>query len=65
MVTVGRDKLFPPRSTSSMKNWIPNLTTAHIENSGHWVMQEEPEELNKILIKWLQALFEQPSKAKF
>jgi len=56
MVTVGRDKLFPPRLSEHMDKWVPNLTKEHIHHSGHWVMQEAPEELNKILIGWLKSL---------
>ena len=56
MVTVGRDKLFPPRRSEHMDKWVPNLTKGHIQHSGHWVMQEAPEELNKILIHWLKSL---------
>jgi len=55
MITVEKDKLFPPAASKHMEQWIPNLTRGHIEGVGHWI-EEEPEKLNSILGKWLQSL---------
>jgi len=55
MITVDKDKLFPPSATKHMDQWIPNLTKGHIEGAGHWI-EEEPEKLNAILTTWLQNL---------
>jgi soluble epoxide hydrolase/lipid-phosphate phosphatase len=57
MVTVGRDPVAPPISARHMTDWVPNLTMQHIEESGHWVQQEEPQKLNQILLDWLQSLY--------
>jgi pimeloyl-ACP methyl ester carboxylesterase len=35
---------------------VPNLTRGHIEACSHWTQQEAPDELNRILIDWLNAL---------
>ena len=42
--------------TEGMEDWIPNLSRGHIENCGHWTQQEEPDELNRILVDWLKTL---------
>jgi len=36
---------------------LPGLTASHIlDGCGHWIQQERPEEINKLLIDWLGAL---------
>jgi soluble epoxide hydrolase / lipid-phosphate phosphatase len=39
-----------------MEEWVPNLSRGHIEQCGHWTQQEAPDELNRILINWLDEL---------
>jgi pimeloyl-ACP methyl ester carboxylesterase len=34
-----------------------DLETGMIEKCGHWTQQEKPEELNRIMIDWLQKRF--------
>jgi pimeloyl-ACP methyl ester carboxylesterase len=35
---------------------LPGLVSSHIlENCGHWVQQERPEEVNRLLLAWLQS----------
>jgi len=61
IVTVGKDALFPPNLPDVLHNnkSLPRLSKAHIENAGHWVMQEEPDKLNKILLDWLRSIQDQ------
>lgn len=56
MVTAGKDGVLLPSMTEGMEDWIPNLSRGHIEDCGHWTQQEEPEELNRILVGWLETL---------
>ena len=56
MVTAGKDGVLLPSMSEGMEEWIPNLSRGHIEDCGHWTQQEEPEELNRILVGWLQTL---------
>lgn len=56
MVTAGKDRVLTPDMADGMERWVPNLTRAHIEQCGHWTQQEEPEQLNRILISWLKSL---------
>eukprot|EP01027_Heterolobosea_sp_BB2_P012357 GEZU01017915.1.p1 GENE.GEZU01017915.1~~GEZU01017915.1.p1 ORF type:complete len:254 (+),score=64.22 GEZU01017915.1:1040-1801(+) len=55
MVTVGRDPILTPEQTKHMEAFIPkNLCRAHIPDAGHWPTAEQPEELNKNLLGWLE-----------
>ncbi|MET8575336.1 alpha/beta hydrolase [Streptomyces sp. NPDC005012] len=36
---------------------LPGLTASHlVEDCGHWIQQERPEEVNRLLVDWLDAL---------
>lgn len=56
MVTAGKDGVLLPSMSDGMEDWIPNLSRGHIEDCGHWTQQEEPQQLNRILVDWLQSL---------
>ncbi len=56
MVTAGKDGVLLPSMSEGMEEWIPNLSRGHIEECGHWTQQEEPDELNRILLDWLKSL---------
>ena len=56
MVTPGKDGVLTPDMADGMERWVPNLRRAHIEQCGHWTQQEEPEQLNRILLDWLRSL---------
>ena len=51
------DVVLPPSSANGMEKWVPNLEKHTIEDSGHWTQQEQPEELNRVLIDWLTRNF--------
>eukprot|EP00298_Acanthocystis_sp_HF-20_P003312 c13677_g1_i1.p1 GENE.c13677_g1_i1~~c13677_g1_i1.p1 ORF type:complete len:345 (-),score=116.88 c13677_g1_i1:40-1038(-) len=56
MVTAGRDSVLKPESTKKMEEFIPNLKRGHIEDAGHWILQEFPAEMNQIILNWLGSL---------
>jgi soluble epoxide hydrolase / lipid-phosphate phosphatase len=56
MVTAGKDAVLTPEMSHGMEEWVPNLSRGHIEQCGHWTQQEAPDELNRILINWLDEL---------
>jgi len=56
MVTCGQDRVLLPSLSENMGKVVSKLSRGHIEDAGHWVQAEKPEELNKILISWLQSL---------
>ncbi|MFD5066134.1 alpha/beta fold hydrolase, partial [Streptomyces sp. NPDC058394] len=36
---------------------LPGLTASYlVEGCGHWIQQERPEEINRLLIGWLNTL---------
>ncbi len=47
------DAVLPPSSADGLEKWVRNLEKQTIEDCGHWTQQEQPEELNRILIDWL------------
>jgi pimeloyl-ACP methyl ester carboxylesterase len=54
MVTAGWDPVLRPEMASGMPALCPDLETVQIERCGHWTQQEKPDELNQILVDWLQ-----------
>ncbi|KAI9168567.1 hypothetical protein H9P43_007940 [Blastocladiella emersonii ATCC 22665] len=56
LVTVGRDPCFPPDMAKHQGAFLPRLSVRHIEESGHWVAQEQPDEVARHLLWWLEEL---------
>ncbi|XP_066468080.1 bifunctional epoxide hydrolase 2 [Tiliqua scincoides] len=61
MVTAEKDSVLHPNMSKHMEKWIPQLTRGHIEDCGHFTQMERPAAVNKILIKWLEGVYENPS----
>ncbi|MEW6776864.1 MAG: alpha/beta hydrolase [Bdellovibrionota bacterium] len=57
MITAEDDIALPPAFASGMKNFVPDLETHLIKDCGHWTQQEQPEELNRIMVDWLKRRF--------
>jgi pimeloyl-ACP methyl ester carboxylesterase len=36
-----------------MERWVPDLQVAHVEGSGHWTQQEQPDRVNELLTAFL------------
>jgi len=51
------DVVLPPSSADGMERLIPDLEKAVIADCGHWTQQEQPEELDRIALDWLQRRF--------
>ncbi|OQS05628.1 epoxide hydrolase [Thraustotheca clavata] len=51
-----KDLALPPSLSVGMEKLIPNLTRGEVENAGHWVLWEAPEEVNQILDHWLSKI---------
>ncbi|KAI7871520.1 Alpha/Beta hydrolase protein [Spinellus fusiger] len=56
MVAADKDSALPPSMSEKMKSYVPNLERHVVENSGHWILWEKPEECNAILSQWLEAV---------
>jgi pimeloyl-ACP methyl ester carboxylesterase len=57
MVIAAWDPVLRPEMASGMPALVTDLETVTIERCGHWVQQERPEELNRILVDWLHRRF--------
>ncbi|MEV6954548.1 alpha/beta hydrolase [Streptomyces sp. NPDC051183] len=41
----------------AFEHTMPNIHTTHIlDGAGHWLQQERPEEISKLLTEWLAAI---------
>ena len=47
------DRIISQKQIDAMRPYVPDLEIHMIENCGHWTQQEQPEELNRILLDWL------------
>lgn len=57
MVMAALDQVLPPKIAADMGDYCPQLETHLVKTSGHWTQQEEPEEVNAVMIKWLTTHF--------
>ena len=57
MVEVPNDHFMPRGPYTYMYDVIADLEYATIENCGHWSQQEQPDEVNRILVDWLTRKF--------
>jgi pimeloyl-ACP methyl ester carboxylesterase len=53
MVTAEFDPVLPASLAEGMERWVPDLTVAHVEGSGHWTQQEQPDRVNELLTGFL------------
>ena len=53
MVTAEYDPVLPASLAEGMERWVPDLQVAHVEGSGHWTQQEQPDRVNKLLTAFL------------
>ncbi len=56
MVSAANDPILNPETTAGMEAVVPNLTKRLIEDCGHWTQQEQPDEVNRVLIEFLRGL---------
>lgn len=54
MVTASDDFFLPPDTTQGMERYVPDLERQAIGDCGHWTQHEKPEEVNRILLEWLE-----------
>lgn len=40
--------------TYNLEQWVPRIQVRRIHNSGHWVQQEQPDEVNNLIQQFLQ-----------
>jgi len=47
------DVILPPSSSDGMEDFITDLEKHTVMDSGHWTQQEKPDEVNRVIIDWL------------
>ena len=47
------DVILPPSSANGMEDFIGDLEKHTVLGSGHWTQQEKPEEVNRVIVDWL------------
>ncbi|CAO3638582.1 unnamed protein product [Cunninghamella blakesleeana] len=57
MVVASNDAALPPHMSEGMEEYIPNLEKHFVDNSGHWILWEQPEKCNAILKSWLGKVY--------
>jgi pimeloyl-ACP methyl ester carboxylesterase len=57
MISAADDWFFPAGSTDGMEDLLPQVEKHEIPDAAHWLQQEKPDEVNAILVPWLQRNF--------
>ena len=47
------DVILPPASADGMEDFIADLEKVTVQDSGHWTQQEQPDDVNRIILDWL------------
>ncbi len=56
MITAENDMILRPEQAGPMRQWIPNLRVEMVRNCSHWTQQERPDEVNRLMIEFLDGL---------
>lgn len=56
VVMTDRDPILGPELADGMERWVPHLRRELVERCGHWTQQEQPEEVNRLLLDFLADL---------
>ncbi len=56
-VAAAQDFFLPPDGADGMEELVPRVEKHLIEDCGHWVTWEKPDELNAIMVGWLGRVF--------
>jgi microsomal epoxide hydrolase/non-specific protein-tyrosine kinase len=57
MVCASNDAFLPPEAADGIEEFVPRVERALIKDCGHWVMWEQPQALNAIMLDWLSRRF--------
>lgn len=59
MITAELDAVLSPAMAEPMAQFVGDLETHMVEGSGHWTQQEKPEDVNRLMLDWLDRRFPQ------
>ncbi len=54
MISASDDFFLPPQTTRGMERQVPDLERQVIQDCGHWTQHEQPEQLNEVILEWLE-----------
>ena len=57
MITAEKDAVLSPAMAEGMPGMIGDLEMHMVHGSGHWTQQEKPEEVNRLILDWLDRRF--------
>jgi pimeloyl-ACP methyl ester carboxylesterase len=57
MISAGDDWFFPRGATDGLEQLLPQVEKHVIPDAGHWLQQEKPDEVNALLVPWLERNF--------
>ena len=57
MISAEQDPFLPPLLSTGMEIFVPRLDRHMVRGSGHWTQQEKPEEVNRVILDWLDQRF--------
>jgi pimeloyl-ACP methyl ester carboxylesterase len=57
MITAEKDVVLSPAMAEPMRQTVGDLEMHNIMGSGHWTQQEKPEEVNRIILDWMERRF--------
>jgi len=57
MITAEKDSVLTPAMAEHMPAFIGDLETHLVRDSGHWTQQEKPQEVNRLMLDWLDRRF--------
>lgn len=57
MITAELDAVLTPAMAEPMPHFIGDLETHMVKGSGHWTQQERPDEVNRLMLDWLDRRF--------
>jgi microsomal epoxide hydrolase/non-specific protein-tyrosine kinase len=60
MIGAENDFFLPPEGADGMEQLVSDLEKTLIRNCGHWVMWEQPAQLNAIMIEWMTRRYKAP-----
>jgi pimeloyl-ACP methyl ester carboxylesterase len=57
MITAELDAVLPPAAAEPMPAFISDVETHMVAGSGHWTQQEKPQDVNRLILDWLDRRF--------
>ena len=57
MIMAEKDVVLSPAMADGMEDVISDLEKALVKESGHWTQQEKPEEVNRLILDWMDRRF--------